>query len=234
MEDKKQSKEITGIVLERVGTKGLYGMKLALGVALPFGMALVIANHGAKPFEYDNNSSKTLSQQYEAEKDVDIPDEYEELINSLSAYEKASDDYEAIQGIDDIDPSIELETRQNLVDSSDILVDASMAIIKGKIKESLGLSDDAIIEIKSAFNSADGVNHTIIITDGNESYTIDGSKLPSEYRKQLDRLYEESRYQGNGTGPKWEQQIAAYAEELDGIYYGALAMSGDEAPNMRK
>lgn len=234
MEVNKQNREIKGIKLERVSTKGLTAL-VKIGIAgLPFAATILVAHNADRPFEYDNSSSKTLSQQYEEEKNVDIPDEYEELINSLSAYEKAADDYEAIQGIEGIDPLIELETRRNLRDSADELVDVSVDIIKEKIKESLKLSDSAVIDIKSAFNSADGVNHVIIVTDGDESYTVDVSKLPSIYRKQLDRLYEESRYQGDGTGPKWENQMAAYAEELDGIYYGSLAISSEEAPSIKR
>lgn len=234
MEVNEQNREIKGIKLERVSTKGLTAL-VKIGIAgLPFAAAILVAHNADRSFEYDNSSSKTLSQQYEEEKNVDIPDEYEELINSLSAYEKAADDYEAIQGIEGIDPLIELETRRNLRDSADELVDVSVDIIKEKIKESLKLSDSAVIDIKSAFNSADGVNHVIIVTDGDESYTVDASKLPSIYRKQLDRLYEESRYQGDGTGPKWENQMAAYAEELDGIYYGSLAISSEGAPSIKR
>ena len=235
VEYSKNNKNLSKPILEKVSTKGLRGIGATIfGFAAPFGMVLLIVGRGGKPFEYDNSNSRTLAEQYEAEKDVDVPPEFEEILNSFVTYEKAADDFEAIQGLDGIDPKIELETRKNLVSASDVLVDGSKEIIKEKIREALGLSNSAVIEIKSSFNSADGINHVILVTDGNESYTIDGSKLPNEYRKQLDRLYEESRYQGNGTGPNWENQISAYAEELDGIYYGSLAISSDETPNIRK
>ncbi len=227
----KKIKELKDIVLKRVSTKGLMTSGVVLA-AIPFIFTLMLANKHDNNFEYDNSGSQTLGEAYESFAEVDIDDEVKKVLDTLSVYEAADDTYEQLSSIEGVDVKQESDARVNYVSSVDnSLLTASKEILRLKIVESLGLSNSATIDIKSAYNSEDGVTHVIYVKDGDKEYTIE--RIPNDLRDMLDSMYELGRYEGNGTGSNWKEQMPEYAEEANSLYLNTLSVASEEAPHIR-
>ncbi len=227
----KKIQELKDRVLERVSTKGLLASGAVLA-AIPFMFTLILANKHDNNFEYNNTGSQTLGEAYESFADVDIDDEVKKVLDTLSVYEETDDTYEQISSLADVDVKKESDARKKYKEDVDnYLLTASKEILRLQIIESLGLSNSATIDIKSAYNSEDGVTHVIYVTDGDKKYTIE--KIPNEYRSILDSMYELGRYEGNGTGSNWKEQMPEYTEEANRLYMNTLEVASDEAPRIR-
>ena len=228
--NKKLNKLLGKIDMQKVKTYGL----TAIGASIPLTMALVVANNARQEkFEYDNNSNQTLSEAYEEYTDVEIDGKIKKILDTFADYENAADNYEEISSTEDVDVATESRARRNLVSTAPSLVNGSKEVIRLQLIESLGLSSNTTMDIRSSYDSTDGVNHLITLKDGDNVITIDGSKLPIEYRELLDTLYEESRYQGDGSGTKWKDQIDSYMDELEDAYYQTLSIATEDAPHVR-
>lgn len=232
----KKLSELKSIILKRLKTKNLKTASMRLALAsMPFIATIVVASKAAvnNSFEYDNNSNQSLSEAYEEYSGVELDDKVQRILDTLASYEEAGDTYEQISSLADVDPSVSRDAIKDVVTTTkDSLLPANEELIRERIIEEYGLSSNAQIDIKSSFNSADGISHVIIVTDGDNKFTID--RIPSSIRPALDARYEIGRYQGDGTSAAWASEIDDYKDQGDRIYYSTLDLADNDKPVFKR
>lgn len=230
-------KQNTGYSLRKMAVNGLK----IIGPVAFLSLLLFTANKKVDSgFEYDPNiitvydmderqSYSELSVQYQKfltseGVDTTFSKEVSERLNLLGSYVEAKENYEDIASYAD---NKELtEYRKKLVSNVGILREASLDLLKIKVRESLGLTDAAQITIDYSSNSADGPDYIIRVEYAGDEHTI--SSLPRDYFA-ICNLYDRLDYEGDGTNEKaWTKQVTdEYINLADELFHLDLRIAVD-------
>ena len=230
-------KKLGNTILRKVKTTGL---KSALPVAVILASLTASCGKIDNDFEYDpsrittydmdeNKAYSELSVQYAdylKSEGVDplLSHDVCEKLDLLGGYIEAKENYEdlvAYASEDEIAPY-----RKKLVGNVGILREASLDLLKIKVREALGLTDAASITTECVSNSADGPDYVIHVSIGDEEHKI--SDLPRDYFN-ICNLYDRLNYEGDGTNEKaWTKQVMnEYIDLADELFHLDLKISNN-------
>lgn len=233
--------------LEKIEIRDLIGKGIgALAVIATITMGAKAYNtlHIDRGFEYNNNyprvydeennkllNNSLVEQLEEYSKEKLLP-EIAAIIENLSNYVVAKENYEELVSIDNPNEEEVKKARVELVKQVNNLKIYAHNILSILVMNSLNLSTNAFIDYDNYFNSADGPTYCINIEDGEKSYVI--NTLPYEYSKLLNTIDTLNEYNGDGTNSTaWNKEVTlSFIEESDELYYRIINMVFDK-PNFK-
>ena len=202
------------IKLVKVSTVGLFAL----------GLGVMVASNTGDKFEYNQDSITTLSDQYQHHVDNKLGVETKDILDMLSSYEIAYDNYKEGKGD-------EVELRKELISQTAKLEDAAYEMIKLKAIGSVGCDSNASLSVDDLFNKEDGPQYELVLTDNNNSYRLKiKENTVFNIINNIDVL---NSYAGNGEHEVWASAIKGYSATAEKVYYDVLKLAAMDNVNFK-